>query len=204
MSAPPISPPQPVPPPTFWASPDLYRFTVDEYERMAGTLDDPRVELLDGYLVKKMSKKPPHIWSVRSVLDALDEMLPTRWSWRKEDPVRIPDFDEPEPDVAVVRGSKNDYERRIPEPCDVALVVEVAESTLDRDQGRKFLAYAKADIPVYWIVNLVDRQVEVYTDPTPEGYQSRVDYKPGQDFPVIIEGIEVGRIRVDDILPSQP
>ncbi|HKI17791.1 MAG TPA: Uma2 family endonuclease [Isosphaeraceae bacterium] len=204
MSALPISPPQPIPPPTLWASPDIYRFTVDEYERMAGALEDPRVELLDGYLVKKMSKKPPHIWSVRSVLDALDEMLPTGWSWRKEDPVRIPDFDEPEPDVAVVRGSKNDYERRIPEPGDVALVVEFAESTLDRDQGHKLLAYAKGGIPVYWIVNLVDRQVEVYSDPTPEGYQSRKDFKSGQELPVIIEGVEVGRIIVADILPSQP
>ena len=204
MSAPPISPPQPIPPPTLWASPDIYRFTVDEYERMAGTLEDDRVELIDGYLVKKMSKNPPHIWSVRSALDALDEMLPTGWSWRKEDPVRIPDFDEPEPDVAVVRGSKNDYKRRIPEPGDVALVVEVAESTLDRDQGQKLLAYAKGGIPVYWIVNLVDRQVEVYTNPGPEGYQSHVDFKPGQDVPVIIEGVEVGRIIVADILPSQP
>ena len=104
----------------------------------------------------------------------------------------------------MVRGTRDDYLERHPEPEDVALLVEVADSSLDRDQGQKLLAYAKGAYPVYWIVNLVDRQVEVYSDPTPDGYQSRVDFKPGQDFPVIIEGVEVGRIRVDDILPSQP
>src|SRR5438132_5399203 len=83
-----------------WGPQDLYRMTVDEYERIGGMLDDERVELIDGYLVKKMSKNPPHIWSVKTVLKILAGMLPPGWSWRKEDPVRIPDFDEPEPDIA--------------------------------------------------------------------------------------------------------
>jgi len=83
----------------------------------------------------------------------------------------------------------------------VALLVEVSETTLARDQGKKLAAYAKAGIPVYWIVNLVENQVEVYSSPGPDGYQSRQDFKPGQDVPVVIEGVEVGRIAVADILP---
>jgi Uma2 family endonuclease len=204
MSAPPISPPQPIPPLTPWASPDIYRLTVDEYERMAGTLEDDRVELLDGYLVKKMTQKPPHVWTVEATGDFLSRLLPHGWFIREEKPVRIPAFDEPEPDLSVIRGSRDEFLMRHPEPNDVALLVEVADSSLDRDRGNKLLAYAKAGIAVYWIVNLVDRQVEVYTKPGPQGYQSRVDYKPGQDFPVIINGVDVGRIRVDDILPNQP
>ena len=86
-------------------------------------------------------------------------------------------------------------------PADVALLVEVSESTLDRDQGEKLLAYATGNIPVYWIVNLVDDQVEVYTGPGPAGYRSRQDFKPGQTVPVVIDGHEVGRIAVADILP---
>jgi Uma2 family endonuclease len=184
-----------------WGAEDLYRMTVDEYERIGGMLDDDRVELIDGYLVKKMSKNPPHIWSVKTILKILAGLLPPGWAWRKEDPVRIPDFDEPEPDLAIVRGSDDDYKVRIPGPEDVALVIESSETTLHRDQGPKRSAYAKGGIPVYWIVNLVDRQVEVYSNPSPEGYRSVAIFTPGQDVPVVIDGVEVGRIAVADILP---
>jgi Uma2 family endonuclease len=204
MSAPPISPPPPIPPPTPWAPPDIYRITVDEYERMAGTLEDDRVELVDGYLVTKMTQKPPHVWAVEATDDSLSALLPRGWFTREEKPVRIPAFDEPQPDLSVIRGTRDDYLARHPEPQDVALLVEVADSSLDRDQGQKLSAYARGRIPVYWIVNLVDRQVEVYSDPVGGGYASHTDFKLGQDLPVIIDGVEVGRIRVDDILPSQP
>jgi Uma2 family endonuclease len=184
------------------AAQPVYRLTVDEYERIsaAGVLDDERVELIDGYLVKKMGKNPPHVWSVDAILKALEAMLPGWWC-RKEDPVRIPNFDEPEPDVAVVRGSRDDYRGRIPGPKDIALLVEVSESTLERDRGVKRSAYARGRIPVYWIINLVDRQVEVYRSPGPRGYRSSRVFKPGQHVPVVIAGKEVGLIAVDDVLP---
>jgi Uma2 family endonuclease len=184
------------------ASPDVYRMTVDEYERMAevGILDDDRVELIDGYLVRKMPKKPPHVWAVAATLRALGAIL-SGWCCRKEDPVRIPKFDEPEPDVAVVRGSIEDYRARTPGPKDVALLVEVSERTLARDRGEKRAAYARGRIPVYWIINLIDRQVEVYSRPSARGYRSSRVYKPGEDIPVVIAGSEAGRIAVADILP---
>ena len=165
-------------------------------------LDDPdKVELIDGFLVKKMAKNPPHIATVKRIYKSLDGLLPTGWTWQKEDPVRIPNFDEPEPDFAVLRGSDDDYNGRIPEHSDVALVVEVAESTLERDRGRKQMTYANGGIAVYWIVNLIDSQVEVYSDPAADGYLSRQDFKPGQDVPVMIGGSEIGRIAVVSILP---
>jgi Uma2 family endonuclease len=176
---------------------------VHEYERItaAGALEDDRVELIDGYLVRKTAKNPPHSWTTREILDLLAGLLPPGWIWRLEQPVRIPDFDEPEPDIAIVRGNKDDYKRRTPEPTDVALLVEVSETTLYRDQGEKLLAYAKGGIPIYWIVNLVDGHVEVYTGPGLGGYLSRQDFKPGQAVPVVIDGHEVGRIPVTNILP---
>jgi len=188
--------------PSIVASPDLYRMTIDEYERIGGMLDEERLELIDGYLVKKMSKNPPHVSTVKSIYRALSRVLPHGWTWQKEDPVRIPGFDEPEPDVAVLRGVDADYDLRIAEAGDVALLVEVSETTLDRDQGPKLSAYAKGGIPIYWIVNLIDHQIEVYSSPSPDGYQSRRDFKTGADVPVVIDGVEVGRIAVAEVLPQ--
>jgi Uma2 family endonuclease len=176
--------------------------TTREYERMtaAGVLDDPRVELLDGYVVKKMGKNPPHVWAVDATLEALRTMLPGCWC-RKEDPVRLPDFDEPEPDIAVVRGSRDLYRGRTPGPEDIALVVEVSETTLDRDRGPKLAAYARSGIAHYWIINLVARQIEVYWDPAEDGYGSVQIFAPGQEIPVLVEGAEMGRVAVDSLLP---
>ncbi|MFI5459825.1 MAG: Uma2 family endonuclease [Isosphaerales bacterium] len=184
---------------------DLYRMTVDEYERLvaAGALDDPKIELLDGYLVRKMGKKPRHSTRSERLRRLLERGLPLPGGWhvRQEQPVKIPEYNEPEPDLAIARGEVEDYEDRHPDPGDVALIVEVADSSLARDQGRKWVAYARGGIPVYWIVNLVDHQVEVYSDPSPDGYLSSQALKPGQDVPVVIEGTLVGRIAVADVLP---
>ena len=198
-----IAPAQPMTSAVHLALSDLYRINVREYERIvaAGALDDERLELIDGYMVKKMPKNPPHSWSTRRILDLVAGFLPPGWLWRLEQPVRIPDFDEPEPDLAVVRGSLDDYKHRTPVPADVALLIEVSETTLDRDQGEKLAAYAQGNIPVYWIVNMVDGHVEVYTGPGPTGYRSRQDFRPGQTVPIIIDGHEVGRIAVAEILP---
>ncbi len=192
-------------PPSRQGTPTLHRITVDEYEKIgvAGVLEDPAsVELIDGYMVDKMPKRPEHTFSTTATHQALADRLPAGWSIRKEEPVRIPAYDEPEPDLAVVRGIYADYRRRIPTAADVALLVEVSEATLYQDRGKKRTAYARARIPVYWIVNLVARQVEVYTRPVKEGrYQSRKIYKPGQQVPVAIAGQPLAPIPVDDILP---
>jgi Uma2 family endonuclease len=190
--------PAPTPPPS-----ELYRFTVDEYERVvAGAVHDPnKVELVDGYVVRKMAKSPEHGFTTKELLCVLDGLLPPGWTTRKEEPVRIPDYDEPEPDVAVARGSNADYRHRLPGGADTALVVEVSVSTLVLDRGKKLDAYRAGRVPIYWIVNLVDRQVEVYTSPGPAGYAARQDFLPGQQVPVVIDGQQLGHVAVDDILP---
>ena len=189
--------------PSSLAAPDVYRMTVDEYEHLAtaGVLDDPRVELIDGLLVRKMTQKPPHTWAVETAHDRLKRRLPPGWFIREEKPVRITRFDEPEPDLSVVRGSRDDYRGRHPGPKDLALLVEVADTSLDRDRGEKRTAYAHGRIPVYWIINLVDRQVEVYTNPRRGAYRSSEVFKPGQMVPVLIDGEVVGRVDAADLLP---
>jgi Uma2 family endonuclease len=112
---------------------------------------------------------------------------------------------EPEPDVVVVRGDRRLYRDRHPGPGDLALVVEVADATLARDRGSKKRVYAQAGLPVYWIINFPERKVEVYTDPTGPAeeldYRSRQDYGPADEIPVVLEGREVGRIAVQELLP---
>jgi Uma2 family endonuclease len=87
---------------------ELYRMNVSEYERLGslGALEDPRIELIDGYLVRKLGKNPPHVWSVDAKATALHSLLPAGWLVRQKSPVRMPEFDEPEPDLAVVKGTR--------------------------------------------------------------------------------------------------
>ena len=147
------------------ASPLLHRITVDEYERIiaAGAIEDPsRVELIDGYMVDKMGKNAGHRYTTKEVLKALDSRLAAGWTSQKEAPVRIPGYDEPEPDIAIIRGSDADYRDRIPTAADVALVVEVSETTLSQDRGEKRSAYAKGQDPRLLDRQPVARQVEVY------------------------------------------
>jgi Uma2 family endonuclease len=117
---------------------------------------------------------------------------------RKEDPIRIPDFDEPEPDLALVRGSIDAYRTHHPGPRDVELIVEVAESSLKRDRTRKLAIYARAGIPSYWIVNLVSDQVEVYTEPSgpsePVGYSRCELVGVSGEIVLQVEGTVLGTI----------
>jgi Uma2 family endonuclease len=84
----------------------------------------------------------------------------------------------------------------------VGLLIEISLTTLDQDRGKRLSAYAAGGITVYWIINLMERQVEVYTGATSGGYQSRVDFRLGQHVPVILGGLPLQPIAVGDILPS--
>jgi Uma2 family endonuclease len=98
-----------------------------------------------------------------------------------------------------VRGTIRDYSNRSPGSADVGLIVEVSDSSLLEDP-KVALVYAASGIPVYWIVNLVERQIEVSADPSPVGYQSSRYYRVGQDVRVVLDGVEVGQIAVADLL----
>jgi Uma2 family endonuclease len=201
-----ITPMQSLQSPAASASSDMYRFTVDEFERIADSLDDDQVELIDGYIVGRGEMKPSHVLVTELLKRCIEPMLPSGRFVREDKPVRIPDFSEPRPDIAVVRGDPKVYAHRHPGPEDVSLVVEVSDTTLARDRGEKWINYARISIPVYWIVNLVDQQVEVFTDPTATGYGSRFVYAqflPDRSVPVVIDGILVGQIAVADILPAE-
>jgi Uma2 family endonuclease len=159
-----------------------------------------RFHLINGYLVEKMTQNPPHSTADDLCGDALARAIPAGWYVRAAKPVRLPPDSMPEPDRCVVRGSIRDYTLRDPGPADVALAVEVAESSLSEDRKQASI-YAKGGIPFYWIVDLINRQVEVYSGPTANGYALREIYLAGHLVPVFIEGVEVGQIAVDAVLP---
>jgi Uma2 family endonuclease len=182
----------------------IRRWSVDEYHTMlrAGILgeNDP-VELLDGWLVSKMTKNPPHRIATRRVRKALERVVPEGWYVDSQEPITLA-TSEPEPDGCVIRGDTTDYVDRHPPAADVALVVEVADATLEFDRTLKKAIYARAGIPVYWIVNLMDKRLEVYGDPAGTelaDYRERREYSPGDEVPVVVGGVPVGRIAVADL-----
>jgi hypothetical protein len=185
----------------------FYRLTVDQYRAMARAeilTSDDRVELLEGWLIAKMTKHRPHIVSAMRTFHAITALLPAGWFVAKEDPVLAFDS-EPEPDLSIIQGHFDDYLERTPGPLQVAVVVEVADSSLPTDRSMKKRVYARSGFLTYWLINLVDRRIEVYSQPTGpvEGpnYLHRQDYGPGEMIPLVIEGREVGRLDVGYLLP---
>ncbi len=181
----------------------LYRLTVKQYDRMVevGILGKrDRVELIEGILVAKVGRSRRHIQSGKKGLRLLERLVPRGYHAAKEDPVVVSDFSKPEPDLAVIRGEVEEYDNRDVTAADVALVVEVADSTLRDDQREMKPIYAASRIPIYWIINLVDRQVEVYSEPEGHEYRTSQVFSREQEVPLIIAGVEVGRIRVADLM----
>jgi Uma2 family endonuclease len=184
------------------------RFSVAEYEELArlGILDeDDNVELLEGWIVPKITKHPPHDNTIDVLQYLLMRMLPLGWYVRVQNSVVTADS-VPEPDLAVVRGEPGIYGDKHPRGPDVSLIIEVADSTVLRDRAKAAI-YARAGIPHYWIVNLDDRQIEVFGQPKGKGaervYSSREVLPGDASLPVVIEGSEIGVLAADKILPSR-
>jgi len=185
----------------------LWRMSVDTYHDLvdAGTFaPDEDVELIHGYVVKKMSKSPLHAKANQWLLIYFSQLIGVNQGWYAavQDPITLEDS-EPEPDLAVVRGTPDDHEGH-PTAQDLGLIIEVADSSLNYDEVVKKELYAFNGIVEYWIVNLPERQIQVYTEPF--RVEGRADYRhqtifvAGDAVPVVLDGREYGRITVSDIL----
>jgi Uma2 family endonuclease len=184
--------------------PPLARLSVEKYEAMvalgAFTKHD-RFELIEGTLVEKMTKHPPHAVVTALCADLVSALLPLGWHTREEKPIRIPTrYSEPEPDLAVVPGARRDWLKSHPDPADVALVVEVSDSMLAANRALA-ATYGGGGIPVYWIINIPDRQLEVYANPTTGVYPAPTILRETDAVELAIAGQLVGRIPVSDLLP---
>ncbi len=182
------------------------RMSVERYHELtrAGAFTEhDSVELLDGVVTEKMSKNPRHRIATRRCDLAFSRIVPAGWHVQNQEPITLQNS-EPEPDVAVIRGELLDYADRHPQIGDVALVIEVADTTLVTDRFKAQL-YAQAGIPVYWIVNLSERVIEVMQAPKSSAglaaYEKSGQFRPGDFIPVAIDGKTVASLQVIDLLP---
>ena len=176
---------------------------MDDYYAMAeaGILSpDDRVELLDGEIFAMAPIGSRHA----SCVARLNRMLTTGVGPRAlvwvQNPVRLNGGSEPQPDVMLLRPRTDDYSSAHPGPGDVLLLIEVSDTTVDVDRGKKLPLYARAGICEYWIVDLAERVVEVYTDPSSTGYASR--RVVGADGEVSPRAFEDVSLAVAQIVPS--
>jgi Uma2 family endonuclease len=186
---------------------DVYRIPVSLYDRLVehgDIAEDEPIELLNGVLVRKMTKGPRHDTSSSRCRRAIERLLDSDWHLRVECAIRIPEYSQPEPDLSVVRGEIDDYTDRHPEPTDVGLIVEIADSSLARDRGEKRDLYARAGVPAYWIVNLAARQVEAHSLPAGGAYSPATIFGEDDSIELVLDGRSLGRIAVADLLNKRP
>ena len=163
-------------------APAQYRISVKEYYRMAETgvlRPDARVELLDGQIIDMSPIGPFHGSVTNYLITFFTDAARRRWITTAQNPVRLNDDSEPQPDLLLLKPSANYYRYSHPRPEDVFLLVEISDTSLEKDQGKKVPAYARAGIAEVWIVNLNDQTIEVYRQPHFAGYSSKTVLNAG-------------------------
>lgn len=177
-----------------------YRFTIEQYERMVKTgiiQEEERVELLEGEIVKMSSIGWSHAFTLNRLIllfSPYQNESALIWS---QSPIRLGDNSEPQPDFALIKPRPDLSPDSPPTPDDVILLIEVADSSLGRDRGWKMRLYAREGIAEYWIVNLQDSVVEVYSSRSGNEYTATRIAKPGDKL--LLPGGLTGSIAVHDI-----
>jgi Uma2 family endonuclease len=180
----------------------LKRWTVQDYHRMSqlGLLSpQERTELIAGQITLMAAKSPAHVICRHLLARSLRNQLGNQALVRTQDPLQLDNFSEPEPDLAIVRGSILDYSEHHPGPTDILLVIEVADSTLKYDTEIKDKLYAQSGIADYWIIDLKNRQLHIFRNPTPSGYINHLILsEPNQASPLAFPDLA---IRLETVLP---
>ena len=163
--------------------PTQHRFTVEDYYRMAKTgvlKPDARVELLDGRIIDMSPIGPFHGSVTKYLIQLFTAAAKKRWITAVQDPVRLDEHSEPQPDLMLLKPFADFYRKRHPQPEDVFLLIEVSDSTLTTDREDKIAAYGHAGIGEVWIINLSDLTIEVYREPHFAGYGSKTVLRAGE------------------------
>jgi Uma2 family endonuclease len=177
-----------------------------EYERLVdlGLFHDKPVELIGGQLLAAEPQGSYHATGIGVANEVLRAILPPGWYVRTQMPMALDEESEPEPDLVVVRGSPRSYREAHPDRA--VLVVEIADSSLELDRDVKGSLYARGGVADYWVVNLVDRVVEVYRDPVPDAasaygwrYRSREVVRPADSIALL--AVPSARVTVSALLP---
>jgi Uma2 family endonuclease len=193
---------------TQFRGPRLRRWTYAEYERLGGLgfFRNQHVQLIEGKIVKMAPQLDLHAAAVGLAQRAIERVFPADSFWvRPQLPLQIGRWSGPEPDISVVPGNPRDY-IGTGHPRSALLLVEVSDTTLRLDRGRKAALYAKAGILDYWIVNLVDRRVEIYRQPIADK-ASRVGHRYADIRPIAVPekiaplAAPQATVAVSDLLP---
>lgn len=171
----------------------LRRVTVAEYHRMIRDgyfANDERCELIDGMILEKMPKDPPHESALNRARKLIERALPPRTTVRIQSPITLP-ASEPEPDIVVALGDDGDYESRHPFPEDICIVIEVSDTSLLLDRGIKSDVYVRAGIAVYLIVNVAEQSIEMRSEPREGRYTKSATFTSGQRLELTLAGAPV-------------
>lgn len=176
-------------------------FNVDEYYRLAqaGVLKpDDRVELIEGEIIKMSPIGSPHAACVSRLNRLLQSIRKLEAIVAVQNPVRLSEFSEPVPDIALLKPRKDFYASQHPMPADVRLVIEVGETSAVSDRAIKLPLYARSEIPEVWLINLPKKCIEVYAETATDSYRALIKYKRGEI--VKSETIPMIAIAVNEIL----
>ena len=187
-------------------SPVRYDWTVNEFEKLFDLgffAPDARLELIEGEIWKKMTQNEPHAVALSLTEFVISGVFANCYT-RNQQPLLLGDNSKPEPDLAVVTGAPRDY--LASHPTTAELVIEISDATLRADQTTKAALYARAGVAEYWIVNLVERTLEVRRQPSPmesellgHGYRSTQILLPGESIAPL--GAATSPVGVDELLP---
>lgn len=179
------------------------KWTVEEFTRASNLglfRPDERLELIQGEIYEKMPPNPPHASLTDSIAESLRPTATIAHACvRVEKPLVLSNIGQPEPDIAVVRGVLRDYLRQHPTASDALLVIEVSDSTLEQDRTTKRDDYAAAGIPEYWIVNINQRQIEVFRDPQDGRWQETFTVAETDTLAALFAPLEI--FRAAEFLP---
>ncbi len=186
------------------------KFTHEEYERMCNEgyfQSGERTELIHGEIRTMLAIGAAHVFATSELHYLLESQLPReKYGVVSQSTLRM-ETSSPDPDIYVTIGSKRNFAKKLATASDVCLIVEVADSSLAFDQGEKLALYAGASIPVYWIVNFVEKQIEVYSQPTgpgksPPSYQHSEIFKLDRTVCVTLEDVSARVIVKELIIPG--
>ncbi|MEM8721814.1 MAG: Uma2 family endonuclease [Cyanobacteria bacterium P01_G01_bin.39] len=169
-----------------------YKWSIDEYHSLieSGLLADKPVELLNGEIIEMSPEREEHSYTNDDVAQLLRDKLKGLAKIRESHPITL-DNSEPEPDIAVVRLPKTIYTQHHPYPQDIYWLIEIFNKTLSKDLTEKSMIYAQNNIPEYWVVDLVNKQLIIHTDPQNNQYAQIKVYKGGTVSPLAFPDIEI-------------
>ena len=177
----------------------IVKWSIEDYHHMiaSGLLDDRPVELLNGEIVEMPPEREPHANSSSEGADYLRELLGNRAKIREGHPITIPSSNsEPEPDLAIVRKRDEGYPDHHPYPADIFWLIEFSDSSLKKDLDPKAKAYAAAEIPEYWVVNLRSMELVVMREPVNGEYQSQITIAEGEVRPLAFQDVAIAVSRL--------